>query len=72
MSESNFLKKEAKTFDLAELLKDAEFCARLSDWEESFLNDLRGRMLLANGEMRLTDRQMVVLRRIEAKVYAAG
>jgi hypothetical protein len=69
---STYSKKDEKSFDLAELLKDAEFCAGLSEWEENFLNDLRGRLLLGNGEMRLTDRQMVVLRRIEAKVYVAG
>jgi hypothetical protein len=56
-------------FDLAELLRDAESCARLSDWEEAFVNDVRGRVLL-DPAYALSDKQMVVLRRIEGKVYA--
>ena len=56
-------------FNLAELLRDCETCARLNEWEQDFTDDLRGRMLLNNGLLTLSDRQMACLRKIEAKVY---
>ena len=57
---------------LKELLHDAEACARLSQWEEEFLDDLRSRVLLYKENIRLSDRQWEVIRRIAGKVYAAG
>ena len=61
-----------KPFDLAELLRDCESCARLNEWETEFTDDLRGRMLLNNGRPMLSEKQMAKLRQIEAKVYAIG
>lgn len=55
--------------DLKELLKDAESCARLSDWEEEFLSSMRDRVLLNESNTRVSDAQSSVLKRIEAKVY---
>ena len=55
---------------LTELLKDAESCARLTQWEEEFLADMRARVLLFGSDSRISDPQWTVLRRIEAKVYA--
>lgn len=57
---------------LKELLKDAESCARMTVWEEGFLDDLRSRVLLYKANIRLSDSQREVIRRIEGKVYAAG
>ncbi len=62
---------DAEAFaSLKELLKDAESCARLSVWEEGFLSDLRDRALLYKANIRLSDSQLEVIRRIEGKVYA--
>jgi hypothetical protein len=61
-----------KPIDLAELLKDCEFCARLTWWEQDFVDDLRGRMLLNKGKYTLSEKQIAALRCIEAKVYAVG
>lgn len=61
----------AAKFDLVELLKDAEFCAHLTSWEEEFLDDLRGRLILWKGEMSLSEKQMAVLKRIAAKLNPA-
>jgi len=55
---------------LKEILSDAESCARLTDWEETFCDDLRTRMLAYGDRMRLSDKQEAVVMRIEAKVYA--
>ena len=55
---------------LQELLKDAESCARLSQWEDEFLSDMRDRVLLYKEHTRVSDAQWTVLRRIEGKVYA--
>ena len=55
---------------LRELLKDAESCIRLSDWEESFLSGLRDKVLLYGKETRVTPAMWTALERIEAKVYA--
>lgn len=56
--------------NLQELLKDAESCARLSQWEEEFLSDMRDRVLLYKERTRISDAQWNVLHRIEGKVYA--
>lgn len=55
---------------LVELLKDAESCARLTNWEEDFLSDLRERVLIHQENTRVSERQWEVLQRIEGKVYA--
>jgi hypothetical protein len=56
--------------ELTELLRDAESCARLTQWEEEFCDNMRGRVLLYKTETRVSDAQWNVLHRIEAKVYA--
>jgi hypothetical protein len=56
--------------ELSELLRDAESCARLSQWEEEFLSDLRSRALIYKDDLRISDKQWGALRRIEEKVYA--
>jgi hypothetical protein len=56
--------------DLRELLKDAESCARLSQFEEEFADDMRSRVLVHAGDTRISDAQWSVIRRIEQKVYA--
>jgi hypothetical protein len=56
--------------DLKELLKDAEACARLSQWEEEFLDSMREKALLYGDTVRISDKQQEVLNRIEQKVYA--
>jgi hypothetical protein len=55
---------------LQELLKDAESCTRLSQWEEEFLSDMRGRVLVHKERTHISDAQWRVLQRIEEKVYA--
>lgn len=56
--------------ELDELLRDAEACARLTDWEESFLGDVRERRLMFANGLRLTDKQREILARIrDQKVY---
>jgi hypothetical protein len=53
-----------------EILKDAESCPRLTDWERNFVANIQegiGRLgILA----RFSDRQMAILRQIEEKIYA--
>ena len=56
--------------ELREILRDAESCARLSQWEEEFADDMRNRVLLYGAETRVSDAQWKVIRRIERKVYA--
>lgn len=56
--------------ELTETLRDAESCARLSQWEEEFLDDLRGRVLTYKERTRISDRQYEILGRIRSKVYA--
>lgn len=59
------------TYDnIVEVLKDAESCARLTQWEEEFLADMRGRVLVHGKDLNLSDRQTTTLQKIEAKVYA--
>ena len=54
---------------LRELCSDAENCARLSQWEEEFMDDMRGRVLVEGEMTRVSDKQMAVLQRIEEKMY---
>ena len=61
---------EERLKQLKELLSDAEMCARLTDWEETFLDDMRTRVLTCGLRLSLSDAQEGVLSRIEAKVYA--
>ncbi len=56
--------------NLQELLKDAEACTRLSQWEEEFLSEMRDRVLLYKERTRISDAQWSALHRIEGKVYA--
>lgn len=55
---------------LKELLADAEACARLTQWEEEFLDGFRARVATYGPDTRISDAQEGVLSRIEAKVYA--
>jgi hypothetical protein len=55
---------------LQEMLKDAESCARLSQWEEEFIDDMRKRVLVHGADTRISDAQWRVIRRLEEKVYA--
>jgi hypothetical protein len=61
---------EKQLTDLRELLKDAEACARLTQWETEFVDDLRGRVLVYAADTRISDAQWTVIRRIEGKIYA--
>ena len=54
---------------LKEILKDSESCFRLSQWEEEFLSDMRGRVLVHRQSTPVSDKQWQVLRRVEEKVY---
>ena len=56
--------------NLKELLSDAESCARLSNWEEQFLNSMRERVLQYGDRVTLSPAQQDALSRIEGKVYA--
>lgn len=56
--------------DLDELLRDAAACTRLTDWEESFLSDVRERRLMFANGLLLSDKQKEILARIrDQKVY---
>ncbi len=55
---------------LQELLEDALPCPRLSAWDESFLSTMRARVVRYGPDVRLSERQQVALKQIEAKVYA--
>ena len=55
---------------VTEILRDAESTTRLNDWENNFLDDLRARILEYRHRTRVSERQMAVLDRIEAKLYA--
>jgi hypothetical protein len=61
-----------KPIDLAELLRDAESCTRFSEWEQRFVDELRGKFLMRGGQMTLSEKQIAVLRKIEKVIYAAG
>lgn len=54
---------------VCEILKDAESSTRFSDWEQSFLDDLRDRVLRYGDATRVSDRQMAVIDRIEQRLY---
>ena len=56
--------------ELTEILRDAESCARLSQWEEEFCSDMRGRLLTRGDAFNVSDKQWATIRRIEGKVYA--
>ncbi len=56
---------------LTEILRDAESCARLSDWEERFVDELRDRVLISKQDTRVSEKQWVAIRKIEEKVYAS-
>jgi hypothetical protein len=55
--------------NLEELLADAETCARLSNWERQFLDDIRDRFAEYGTRIKLSEKQLDVLERIENKVY---
>ena len=55
--------------DLKELLKDAESCARLSQWDEEFLDSMRKKFLVYGYDVRISDKQNEILNRIEVKNY---
>jgi hypothetical protein len=58
---------------LNEVLNDArEKLHRLSAWERGFIGDLAHNWYPGAIIWRMSDKQMAVLRRIEAKIYAAG
>ncbi len=61
---------EAEHRVLVEILKAAEACSRLSQWEEEFCDDMRGRVLTRGAALSVSDKQWQVIRRIEGKVYA--
>jgi hypothetical protein len=54
---------------IREILKDAESCARLSQWEEEFCDDMRTRLLTYGDKITVSDKQEAVLLRIETKLY---
>ena len=45
---------------------------RLSEWEKSFVADVIGRWTPGAVTIRLSDKQIEIFRRIEAKIHAAG
>ncbi len=55
---------------LKKLLSDAEECARLSQLEEEFCDDMLAHVLMRGEGMSLSDAQEWTLARIEEKVYA--
>lgn len=61
---------EDQTTWLEELLKDCESTTRLNDWEGNFVDGIRDRFLQHRERTRISPRQMEILRKIEAKVYA--
>lgn len=54
---------------LKELLKDAEACIRLSQWEEEFCQDFRDRVQQYGADIKISDAQERIFQRIEGKVY---
>lgn len=56
--------------ELVELLKDAESCARLNNWEEDFLSSMRDRVLTQGRAVRVSEKQDASLNKIREKVYA--
>ena len=56
--------------DIQELMRDAESCARLSQWEEEFCDSIRSKLLAYGESAEFSDKQLAVLNRIQEKVYA--
>jgi hypothetical protein len=57
--------------EIGELLADAGKCAwRLSGWERGFLAGLADQVREFRGATSLSEKQAVVFRRIQGKVYA--
>ncbi len=57
---------------LQEVLRDAEACGRLTNWEDGFLSSLRDRVATYGASTAVSEKAMAVLKRIEEKIYAAG
>ncbi len=57
---------------LVDLAHDSLSCSRLSGWEEGFIADLDKRFAKMGEDIHLSDKQMEMVERIEAKVYAHG
>lgn len=57
---------------LRELLKDAETCGRLNNFEQNFLADRQAQLAQYGDDIRLSEKQRGVLRKIEEHVYACG
>lgn len=55
---------------LKELLDDCEHTTRLSEWEVNFMDDMRSRLLQYGERIRVSEKQLQVLERIEQKMYA--
>jgi len=61
---------EKEFAEITEVMRDAESCARLSQWEEEFCSDMRGRLASRGVATPVSDTQWRVIRRIQEKVYA--
>jgi len=55
--------------ELKEILSDSESCARLSQWEEEFLDNFRTRILTYGNDTAVSDKQWQIIHRIQEKVY---
>lgn len=55
---------------LKELLRDAESCHRLTDWERDFCASMWGKLEQYEDDIYFTPRQRETLGRLEQKVYA--
>ena len=55
--------------ELMELLRDANECPRLSEWEEDFIASIQKKLDPYGERATLSDKQEAVLERIEKKVY---
>ncbi len=56
--------------ELVEILKDAESCPRLSQWEDEFCSDMRDCVLVQGVALNVSEKQWQVIHRIEGKIYA--
>ena len=56
--------------ELSELLRAAENCPRLAEWEKDFLDDLRHRARVHKDSLLVSGKQWEMLKRIRKKVYA--
>jgi hypothetical protein len=54
---------------LEQLLAESEDVPVLSDWEESFLDDIRDRFIQYGARTRISAKQSEILHRIEAKLF---